>query len=59
MENMHKMAVQMFNRFLHDATGNLRQSSSDVDCSDKVSAITKIFGIETEDTNAREYKENG
>ena len=57
-ENMHKMAEQMFNRFLHDATQNLRQSSKDTDGSNKVGAITQIFGIDTDDVNTRQYKEN-
>ena len=56
--NMKKMAEQMFNRFLHDATQNLRQSSKDTDGSNKVGAITEIFGIDTDDVNARQYKEN-
>lgn len=53
-ENMHKMATQMFNRFLHDATDNLRKSSSDTDGTNKVAALTKIFGIDTEDTNTKD-----
>jgi len=57
-KNMHKMAEQMFNRFLHDATQNLRQSSKDTDGSNKVGAITQIFGIDTDDVNVRQYKEN-
>jgi len=56
--NMQKMAEQMFNRFLHDATQNLRQSSKDTDGSNKIGAITDIFGIETEDNNDRKYKDN-
>jgi len=43
---------------LHDATQKLRQSSSDTDVSNKVGAITKIFGIETDDVNSRDYKES-
>jgi len=57
-KNMHKMATQMFNRFLHDATQNLRQSSSDADGSNKVREITKIFDINIEDVNTRQYKNN-
>jgi len=57
-ENMRKMSEQMFKRFLHDATQKLRQSSSDTDVSNKVGAITKIFGIETDDVNSRDYKES-
>jgi len=57
-ENMHKMATQMFNRFLHDATQNLRQSSSNTDGSNTVGAITKIFGIDTEEVNVKKYKKD-
>ena len=57
-KNMHKMATQMFNRFLHDATQNLRQSSSDADGSNKVREITKIFDINIEDVNTKQYKDN-
>ncbi len=48
-ENMYKMALQMFNRFLHDPTQNLRQSSGDIDSSDKITAMTKIFGIKIDE----------
>jgi len=53
-ENMHKMARQMFNRFLHDATKNLRHSSSDTDDSNKVGAVSKIFGIKIEELKGNE-----
>jgi len=57
-ENMEKMAKQMFNRFLHNATQNLRQSSSDTDGSNKVGAIRDIFEIDTEDIEDSKYKNN-
>jgi glutamyl-tRNA reductase len=47
--NMHKMALQMFNRFLHEATQNLRRSSSDADDSNKIEAVSQIFGINTKE----------
>ena len=56
--NMKKMAEQMFNRFLHDATQNLRQSSAETNGANKVSAISEIFNIDTHDINVRQYKEN-
>lgn len=56
-ENMEKMAEQMFNRFLHDATHNLRQSSADKNGSNRVEAIKDIFDINTENVNVRQYKE--
>jgi len=57
-ENMKKMAKQMFNRFLHDATQNLRQSSTDIDGPCKIESISKMFGVETNDINEKKYKEN-
>lgn len=45
-ENMNKMAEQMFKHFLHDATQNLRESSTETEDSDKVEVIAKIFNIE-------------
>lgn len=56
-ENIEKMAEQMFNRFLHDATQNLRQSSTDKDGLNKVDAIKAIFDIDTDNVNVRQYKE--
>ena len=56
--NMKKMAEQMFNRFLHDATQNLRQSSAQTNGANKVDAIREIFNIDTNDINVRQYKEN-
>jgi len=56
-DNMQKMAEQMFNRFLHDATQNLRQSSADNNGSNRVDAIKAIFKIDTDNVNVRQYKE--
>jgi glutamyl-tRNA reductase len=55
-ENMQKMAEQMFNRFLHDATQNLRQCSADIDAGKRIDAVKDIFGIATDDKNATKYK---
>ncbi len=55
-ENMEKMAEQMFNRFLHDATQNLRQCSSESNSIKRVDAIKDIFKITTDDANASKYK---
>jgi len=45
-ENLHKMAEQMFNRFLHDATDKLRECSKHTDGSNKIDAISEIFGMQ-------------
>ncbi len=55
-ENMEKMAEQMFNRFLHDATQNLRQCSSEMGSTKRVDAIKEIFNITTSEKNVKKYK---
>ena len=54
--NIKKMAEQMFNRFLHDATQNLRQSSAHSNGANKVDVIKEIFNIDTQDINMQQYK---
>ncbi|HHD82325.1 MAG TPA: glutamyl-tRNA reductase [Campylobacterales bacterium] len=48
-ENIYKMAEQMFNRFLHDATQNLRTCSKQTGGSNTVEAISEIFGMEAKE----------
>ncbi len=55
-ENMQKMAEQMFNRFLHDATYNLRQCSAELNSTKRVDAIKEIFKITTDGVNLKKYK---
>jgi glutamyl-tRNA reductase len=55
-ENMKKMAEQMFNRFLHDPTQNLRRSSTDKKNSNCIEAVKKMFEIDTEAIDAKKYK---
>jgi glutamyl-tRNA reductase len=55
-ENIEKMAEQMFNRFLHDATQNLRQCSSETNSTKKVDAIKEIFNIATDNVDLKKYK---
>ncbi|SFV52092.1 Glutamyl-tRNA reductase [hydrothermal vent metagenome] len=55
-DNMQKMAEQMFNRFLHDATQNLRQCSSESSSTKRVDAIKNIFEITVDDKNIKKYK---
>jgi len=54
--NMQKMAEQMFNRFLHDATQNLRKCSSELNSTKRVDAIKELFDITVDDKNAKKYK---
>jgi len=55
-ENMKKMAEQMFNRFLHDPTQNLRRSSTDKNNANCIEAIKKMFDINTEYIDTKQYK---
>ena len=55
-ENMEKMAEQMFNKFLHDATQNLRKCSSESNSTKRVDAIKDIFEINTENVDLSKYK---
>jgi glutamyl-tRNA reductase len=55
-DNMRKMAEQMFNRFLHDPTKNLRHCSSQVGSTKRVDAIKDIFNIVNNEQNITKYK---
>ena len=55
-ENIEKMAEQMFNRFLHSATQNLRKCSSESNSTKRVDAIKDIFDIDTENVDFSKYK---
>ena len=54
--NMRKMAEQMFNRFLHDPTQNLRHSSVEKKNANCIEAVKKMFNIDTENINFKQYK---
>lgn len=55
-KNMRKMAEQMFNRFLHDPTQNLRASSKEKKNANCIEAVKKMFNIDTENIDAKQYK---
>jgi glutamyl-tRNA reductase len=55
-ENIEKMAEQMFKRFLHDATQNLRQCSSESNSTKRIDAIKDIFKITTDNVDPLKYK---
>ncbi|WP_309497714.1 glutamyl-tRNA reductase [Sulfurovum sp.] len=57
-DNMRKMAEQMFNRFLHDPTQNLRHSSTEKKNANCIEAIKKMFNIDTENMDLKKYKED-
>lgn len=56
--NMRKMAEQMFNRFLHDPTQNLRRSSTEKKDANCVEAVKKMFNINTKEGDPVQYKED-
>jgi glutamyl-tRNA reductase len=56
--NMKKMAEQMFNRFLHDPTQNLRRSSTKADSTNCMESIKQLFEIDTELIDAKQYKKD-
>jgi len=57
-ENIRKVAEQMFNRFLHDPTQNLRHSSSQKKNANCIEAIKKMFDIDTENIDVKQYKDD-
>ncbi len=57
-DNMRKMAEQMFNRFLHDPTQNLRHSSTDKENANCIEAIKKMFEIDTDNIDLKQYKDD-
>ncbi|MEA1879356.1 MAG: glutamyl-tRNA reductase [Campylobacterota bacterium] len=57
-DNMRKMAAQMFNRFLHDPTQYLRQSSTEKKNANCMESVTKMFNINTENIDYKQYKKD-
>jgi glutamyl-tRNA reductase len=54
--NMRKMAEQMFKRFLHDPTQNLRHSSVENKNANCIEAVKRMFNIDTENMDLKQYK---
>jgi glutamyl-tRNA reductase len=55
-DNMRKMAEQMFKRFLHDPTQNLRKSSTQRKNANCIESVKKMFNIDTEHIDFKQYK---
>jgi len=55
-DNMRKMAEQMFKRFLHDPTQNLRESSTQKKNANCIEAVKRMFNIDTEHIDFKQYK---
>ncbi len=54
--NMRKMAEQMFKRFLHEPTQNLRHSSAEKKNANCIESVKKMFNIDTENMDLKQYK---
>jgi len=54
--NMRKMAEQMFKRFLHDPTQNLRRSSTQKKNANCIESVKRMFNIDTENIDFKQYK---
>ena len=54
--NIRKMAEQMFKRFLHDPTQNLRHSSTEKKNANCIEAVKRMFNIDTENIDFKQYK---
>lgn len=57
-ENIRKMALQMFNKFLHQPTVRMRQSSKEKEGVIGMDALKKIFDVDTENINFTLYKKD-
>lgn len=55
-ENMRKMSEQMFKRFLHDPTQNLRKSSTQKKNANCIESVKRMFNIDTENIDFKLYK---
>lgn len=57
-ENIRKMAQQMFNRFLHDPTENIRRSSAQKQNTNCIESVKEMFNIDTEHIDYKQYKDD-
>ena len=54
--NMRKMAEQMFKRFLHQPTQNLRKLSTEKTNANYIESVKSMFNIDTENIDFKQYK---
>ena len=57
-ENIKKMATQMFNRFLHQPTVRMRQSSREKEGAMSIESLKEIFNVDTKNINFKQYKQD-
>jgi len=55
-DNINKMAQQMFKRFLHQPTQNLRRSSTQKDKANCIESVKRMFDIDTDNMDVKQYK---
>ena len=56
--NMRKMAEQMFKRFLHQPTQNLRKLSTEKTNANYIESVKSMFNIDTENIDFKQYKKD-
>ncbi len=57
-ENAKRMITQVFDKYLHEPTKNLRAMAKDHDGQAAIDAFKKVFEIDTEGFDASQYKRN-
>ncbi len=55
-DNAKRMITQVFDKYLHMPTKNLREMAKQNDGQAAVNAFKKVFEIETDDSNLKQYK---
>ncbi|NPA50731.1 MAG: glutamyl-tRNA reductase, partial [Epsilonproteobacteria bacterium] len=55
-ENLRHMAIQLFDKYLHNPTKNLRAISKGSNAQEVIDAIKSVFNIETNDIDPSIYK---
>jgi glutamyl-tRNA reductase len=58
-DNAKRMITQVFDKYLHIPTKNLREMAKQNDGQSAVNAFSKVFDIDTETTNPKQYKKQG
>jgi len=58
-DNAKRMITQVFDKYLHIPTKNLREMAKQNDGQSAVNAFSKVFEIETETTDPKQYKKQG
>ncbi len=55
-ESLKRMITQVFDKFLHEPTKNLRSISKESEGTIVIDSLKKVFGISTEDVDPKKYK---